>query len=60
MTYESSTNYQNSTENIPADETERQYYYIEKARQIVERKKEELGRPLTSKVVTFGCQMNVS
>lgn len=42
----------------PTTEPERQYYYIEKVRQIVDRKKEELGRPLTYKTVTLGCQMN--
>ena len=43
---------------IPADETARQYYYIEKTKAYVEAKSTELGRPLTFCVTTFGCQMN--
>ena len=37
--------------NIPATEPERQYYFIDKARKLLE-------RPLTFCVTTFGCQMN--
>ena len=44
--------------NIPVTEPERQYYYIEKAKQYVAEKAEEIGRPLTFTVTTFGCQMN--
>lgn len=43
----------------PAKEPERQYYFIAKCRQYVKEKSEELGRPLTCLVQTFGCQMNV-
>lgn len=46
------------SENAPQEEPLRQYYYIEKAKQLVREKSQELGRPLTSAVVTFGCQMN--
>lgn len=42
----------------PAEEPQRQYYYIKKARWYVDKKAEELGRPLTACVQTFGCQMN--
>ncbi len=42
----------------PITEPERQYYFIAKARALVKRKADELGRPLTCKVTTFGCQMN--
>ena len=42
----------------PDTEPQRQYYYIKKARQYVDKKAEELGRPLTACVNTFGCQMN--
>lgn len=42
----------------PAAEPERQYYYIAKAKAYVAAKAEELGRPLTFCVTTFGCQMN--
>ena len=42
----------------PAAEPERQYYFIERARKLLEEKIQEAGRPLTFCVVTFGCQMN--
>ncbi len=42
----------------PSCEPDRQYYYIAKAREYVKRKSKELGRPLTYKIDTFGCQMN--
>ena len=38
---------------------ERQRSAIEKAREIVDKKSKEKGRPLFSVVKTFGCQMNV-
>ena len=41
-----------------ANETKRQYEYMEKAKSYVKAKSEELGRPLTYCVTTFGCQMN--
>ena len=44
--------------NAPANEPERQYYFIEEARKLVQKKSEELGRQLTYNVTTFGCQMN--
>ena len=44
--------------NPPADETERQYYYMAKCRDIVSDKSKELKRPLKACVNTFGCQMN--
>ena len=40
------------------NETKRQYEFMEKAKGYVARKSEELGRPLTYCVTTFGCQMN--
>lgn len=43
---------------VPETEPERQYYFIRECRNIVKRKEEELGRPLTACCVTFGCQMN--
>lgn len=43
---------------IPQAEPERQYYYIEKARQYVEKLADQLGRRPTFCVTTFGCQMN--
>lgn len=46
--------------NNPPPETEprRQYYFITKAKAYVKAESERIGRPLTSAVVTFGCQMN--
>ncbi len=43
---------------IPITEPQRQFYYMDLARQIVKERSEALGRPLTSHVETFGCQMN--
>ena len=40
------------------NETKRQYEYMEKAKGYVKQQSEELGRPLTYCVTTFGCQMN--
>ena len=48
----------NITGEAPACEPERQYYYMAKARGYVAAKADELGRPLTFCVTTFGCQMN--
>ena len=45
-------------ENIPQEETARQFYYMEKAAEHVHRLEEELGRKPTCCVTTFGCQMN--
>lgn len=45
-------------EEIPMEEPERQYYFIEKCRGIVSKMSQELGRPVYYTVVTFGCQMN--
>ena len=47
-----------TADDIPAEEPKRQYYFIEKLKETVKAKSESLGRPLTCKVVTFGCQMN--
>ncbi|MBQ8816092.1 MAG: hypothetical protein IJZ84_02290 [Lachnospiraceae bacterium] len=47
------------TTKVPAEETERQYYYMAKARMHVQALTEELGRVPTCCVTTFGCQMNV-
>ena len=40
------------------NETKRQYEFMEKAKDYVQKQSEELGRPLTYCVTTFGCQMN--
>ncbi len=41
-----------------ANETKRQYEYMEKAKGYVKAQSETFGRPLTYCVTTFGCQMN--
>lgn len=46
------------TQDPPTEEPARQYYFMAKARKYVKAISEKLGRPLTSVVVTFGCQMN--
>lgn len=43
---------------IPVQEPERQMYFIEKMRELVQKKSQEKGRPLTCMINTFGCQMN--
>ena len=48
----------NLSNEIPDKEPERQYYYIEKAKEYIQKKSQEIGRPLTFCVTTFGCQMN--
>ena len=40
------------------EETARQYEFMEKAKEYVAKKEQELGRKLTCCVQTFGCQMN--
>lgn len=47
-----------SEDKIPATEVERQYYFIDVAKQILEDKEKEAGRKLTFCVNTFGCQVN--
>lgn len=44
--------------NAPEFEPERQKYFIDKARELLNKKCDELGRRLTCHVTTFGCQMN--
>lgn len=43
---------------IPVNEPKRQFYYIEKCKELVAKKEQELGRKLTCGIFTFGCQMN--
>lgn len=40
------------------NELDKQYYYIDKCKEYIQNISEELGRPLTAAVSTFGCQMN--
>lgn len=42
----------------PVSEPERQYYFIQRAREDLKKMSEAAGRPLTFCVTTFGCQMN--
>ncbi|MBQ8821550.1 MAG: tRNA (N6-isopentenyl adenosine(37)-C2)-methylthiotransferase MiaB [Lachnospiraceae bacterium] len=46
------------TGQVPVEETEKQYYYMAKARGHVQNLAAELGRRPTCCVTTFGCQMN--
>lgn len=50
--------YKDSSESAPAGEPERQQYFMERARQQLKRMSDQLGRPLTCCINTFGCQMN--
>jgi len=47
----------NLSDPAPHKEPERQYYFIEKAKEYVRKEAEEAGRPMTFCVTTFGCQM---
>ena len=49
---------ENVYSSAPLDETERQLYFIEQLRNVINEKSESLGRKLTCHVTTFGCQMN--
>lgn len=42
----------------PVDDTERQYYYMAKCKEILDARSDKLGRKLKACVTTFGCQMN--
>lgn len=43
---------------VPEEEPQRQYYYMEKGKKLVEKLSADAGRPLSFCVTTFGCQMN--
>lgn len=47
-----------NSESIPIMEPDRQYYFMNKCKNIVLDKKAALNRPLTYNIQTFGCQMN--
>lgn len=40
---------------IPTTEPQRQYYFIKKAKEYLEKMSEAAARPLTFCVTTFGC-----
>lgn len=44
--------------NIPMNEPDRQYYFIERCADYVHKEEMRLGRKLTACIQTFGCQMN--
>jgi tRNA-2-methylthio-N6-dimethylallyladenosine synthase len=44
--------------NIPLNEPDRQYFFIEKCADFVHQEELKLGRKLTACIQTFGCQMN--
>lgn len=44
--------------NVSVEEAKRQYEFIEKCKEILSKKEQELGRKLKACVNTFGCQMN--
>ena len=46
------------TQAAPAQEPQRQYYFMKKARVLLAEKEAELGRKLQACIKTFGCQMN--
>ncbi len=50
----------NNTERkeVAIEEVEKQIKFIKLVREIVDEKKNKLGRDLTASVITFGCQMN--
>lgn len=43
---------------IPETEPQRQFYFMNLAKELLKKKEEEVGRKLTFHVTTFGCQMN--
>lgn len=56
--YEDEIEKQDLTQDPPEYEPQRQYWFIKKCREIVRKKSEELGRPLSACTVTMGCQVN--
>lgn len=43
---------------VPVTEPERQYYFINRLKELIDNKEAEKGRKLTYNIQTFGCQMN--
>ncbi len=48
----------NTMNQIPETEPQRQFYFMNLAKEMIKEKEESLGRKLTFHVTTFGCQMN--
>ncbi len=42
----------------PANEPERQFYFMERCRELLHEREARTGRPMTFMITTFGCQMN--
>lgn len=57
-TFEKELDYIDIHTSAPEQEPKRQYWFMKKAKMLVEEKSRELGRPLTACITTFGCQMN--
>lgn len=47
-----------SSGEIPVMEPQRQFYYMDQAKELIKQREAEIGRKLTAHVETFGCQMN--
>lgn len=58
MTNEINFNEIDLSQGAPAQEPQRQYYFMKKARVLLAQKEAELGRKLQACIKTFGCQMN--
>lgn len=58
MNYEADLDKIDVSGSVPTTEPERQYFYMAKCKQILKEKEEQLGRPLSMCIQTFGCQMN--
>ena len=52
------TQYLKTFEHAPASEPARQYYFIDALKEIIKNKSDDLMRPVSMYVETFGCQMN--
>lgn len=48
----------NMNTEVPVTEPQRQFYYMDLARQLIKEHEEQCGHRLTFHVETFGCQMN--
>lgn len=44
-----------TADNPPVSEPDRQYYYIEECKKIINEKSKALGRKMTCGIITFGC-----
>ena len=47
-----------SADTADMTETEKQSFYCQKLKALIDKKQQELGRKMTCNVTTFGCQMN--